>query len=111
MTARDSGQVSLGLAFVIGGLLGAAAILLSTPESGDETRERLRQYVDEVWGRTRHAARNAADQGRGLLSGTVAPFNAAYRAGREAYRSESLRLNRIATERDIATGATSHRPM
>ena len=42
MNGRDSSILSIGAAFLIGGLIGAGAMLLMAPQSGKETRALIR---------------------------------------------------------------------
>ena len=44
---RDSGFGSFLAGVVIGGLVGAAVGLLLAPQTGDQTREQLGEFVDE----------------------------------------------------------------
>ena len=44
---RDSGFGSFLAGVVIGGLVGAAVGLMLAPQSGDQTREQLGEFVDE----------------------------------------------------------------
>jgi gas vesicle protein len=42
--------INLLLGFLSGGLLGAGLILLFTPNSGEETRRKIREMTDDVTG-------------------------------------------------------------
>ncbi len=115
--AASTHTLVVGMAFLTGGVVGAAAALLFTPAEGRETREQIRGYLGGAWDRTRDrigtVANTVANQGRGFVSDTVAPLNAAYRAGRDAYRSETTRLRRL-VRADAAAGgekAESRQPM
>ncbi len=111
--AASTQTIVIGMAFLTGGVLGAAVALLSTPTEGRETREQIRGYLGGAWDRTRDRIGTVANQGRGFMSDTVAPLNAAYRAGRDAYRSETTRLRRLVRADAAAAGerAESRQPM
>jgi len=47
MSNRD-GLGTLG-AFILGGLIGAAAGLLLAPEKGEDTREKLKEWAEDKW--------------------------------------------------------------
>jgi gas vesicle protein len=102
-------RTKIGLAFVVGGMVAAGVTLLCAPEEGSQARGRVRGYLGGAWDRTRDALGTVANQGRGIVSGSVAPINAAYRAGREAYRSESTRLRDATRQSDSVSDADSRR--
>jgi gas vesicle protein len=66
----DSGFGSFVAGLVIGGLIGAAIGLLLAPESGEEMREQVGDFVDERMrdlGDAVTEGRAAADQARGAM--------------------------------------------
>src|SRR5687768_17482134 len=97
---RDSGSASVFLAFILGGLTGAALALLYAPRTGEETRDLLAQKVREGEARAREAKERALARGREVVdeaSGYVEKqkqtidqrkdrFVAAVEAGRQAYK-------------------------
>ena len=70
---KDSGFGSFLAGVVIGGLIGAALGLLLAPQTGDEFREHVGEFVDgkrAEWDEAINEGRAAADQARaGLASG------------------------------------------
>jgi gas vesicle protein len=70
---KDSGFGSFLAGVVIGGLIGAALGLLLAPQTGDELREHVGEFVDgkkAEWDEAINEGRAAADQARAeLVSG------------------------------------------
>lgn len=71
----EYGFAALALAFVTGGLLGAAAGLLFAPRTGVETRERIKERAEgaceklkETSEAVRERAEEMAEAGKGKLS-------------------------------------------
>jgi gas vesicle protein len=99
---RDSGSAAVFLAFILGGLTGAALALLYAPRSGQETRDLLAEKYREGEARARDARDRAMAKGREALddaSGYIDKqrqnldqrkerFAAAVEAGRQAYKDE-----------------------
>ncbi len=99
---RDSGASSVILAFLLGGLTGAAIALLYAPRSGKETRDLLSERVRETTERGRELKEQAVGRGRALvdeaqqyvdrqkqeLESRKERFAAAVEAGKQAYREE-----------------------
>ena len=99
---RDSGSASVFLAFILGGLTGAALALLYAPRSGQETRDILADKYREGEARAREAKERAIAKGREVVddaSGYIEKqkqgldqrkerFVAAVEAGRQAYKEE-----------------------
>jgi gas vesicle protein len=98
----DSGSAAVFLAFILGGLTGAALALLYAPRSGEETRDLLAQKVREGEARAREAKERALAKSREVVddaSGYIEKqkqgldqrkerFVAAVEAGRQAYKEE-----------------------
>jgi gas vesicle protein len=103
---RDSGSASVFLAFILGGLTGAALALLYAPRTGEETRDLLAPKVREGEARAREAKERALARGREVVdeaSGYVEKqkqtidqrkdrFVAAVEAGRQAYKEEKQKV-------------------
>ena len=89
-----------GLAFVTGGLLGAAAALLLAPQAGRESQRQLRGYVrraekgvHELADQTSEGVDQALDKGRDFINDTRTVLTEAVQAGRTAMQREHERLS------------------
>jgi gas vesicle protein len=83
------------LSFLLGGIVGAGVALLLAPQSGTETRRRIRELAED----TKDRAGDAIDQIKDKVSSTLhsgkeyiddkkAIIAAAIEAGKEAYEKE-----------------------
>ena len=91
---------SVGLAFVSGGLVGAAMALLLAPMSGRKTREQLRGYARRAEENVHELADNATrildqavDKGHEFIKDKQAILSDAVDAGRVAMHRERERLS------------------
>ena len=91
---------AVGLAFVTGGLAGAAVALLLAPQSGRESRERVRGYarraeahVHELADKATQVLDQAVDKGREFIKDKQAVVTEAVEAGRTAMQWERERLS------------------
>ena len=87
---------AVGLAFVTGGLAGAAVALLLAPQSGREAREQVRGYARRVEAQVHELADTATqvmDQGREFIKDKQAVVTEAIEAGRTAMQRERERLS------------------
>ncbi|HSL05883.1 MAG TPA: YtxH domain-containing protein [Nitrospiraceae bacterium] len=91
---------AVGLAFVGGGLVGAAMALLLAPQSGRESREQVRGYgrraeeqVHELADTAAQALDQAVDKGREFIKDKQAVVTEAIEAGRVAISRERERLS------------------
>jgi gas vesicle protein len=91
---------AVGLAFVSGGLVGAAVALLVVPQSGRESREQLRGYarraeerVHELADTATQVMDQAVDNGREFIKDKQAVVTEAVEAGRTAMQWERERLS------------------
>ncbi|MDH4329365.1 MAG: YtxH domain-containing protein [Nitrospira sp.] len=91
---------AVGLAFVTGGLLGAAAALLLAPQSGRKSQEQLRGYarraeesVQELADKASEVVCQALDKGRDFIKDKQAVLTEAVEAGRTAMQRERERLS------------------
>jgi gas vesicle protein len=87
------------LAFLGGAALGAVAAVLLAPESGAESRERVRRYARRAEGELQNLAGRAGEvfegvvgQGKEFVDAKKSAFQEAFEAGREAMRQERDRL-------------------
>jgi len=88
----------VGLAFVSGGLVGAAVALLLAPQSGRESREQLRgdarraeENVHELADKATQVLDQAVDKGREFIKDKQAVLTEAVEAGRAAMQWERER--------------------
>ncbi|OGQ59028.1 MAG: hypothetical protein A3J24_08435 [Deltaproteobacteria bacterium RIFCSPLOWO2_02_FULL_53_8] len=76
------------LAFLAGGAIGAGVALLTAPTSGEETRKKIKESLDDAKSRITEKAselqRTFTDRKEGL--------KAAYTAGKDAYLSTAERV-------------------
>jgi gas vesicle protein len=91
---------AVGLAFVTGGLAGAAVALLLAPQSGRESREQVRGYarraeehVHELADKATQGLDQAVDKGREFIKDKQAVVTEAVEAGRTAMQWERERLS------------------
>ena len=91
---------AVGLAFVTGGLAGAAVALLLAPQSGREAREQVRGYARRVEAQVHELADTATqvmdqavDKGREFIKDKQAVMTEAVETGRTAMQRERERLS------------------
>lgn len=87
------------LAFLSGAFLGAAVAFLMAPQSGRETRDRLRRFASDteeqardLAGRASETFDKAVERGREFIKEKKSVLTDAIEAGREAMRRERERL-------------------
>ena len=83
------------LSFLIGGIVGAGVALLLAPQSGRETRRKIREFTDDVKDKAEDVVEQIKDRisetvhsGKDYLSDKKAVIAAAIDAGKEAYEKE-----------------------
>ena len=88
------------MAFVTGGLAGAAVALLLAPQSGRESRKQVRGYarraeehVHELADKAAQVMDQAVDKGHEFIKDTQAVVTEAVEAGRTAMQRERERLS------------------
>jgi len=95
------GTGSVFLSFLLGGIVGAGFALLLAPQSGDDTRKKIRQltedvkektmdYVEEVKGKVT----TGMDRGKDYYEEKKSVVASAIEAGKEAYEKEKERLSK-----------------
>ncbi len=89
----SKGRSNSIVAFLLGGLAGAAIGLLFAPAAGVETRKKIREGVDEAgeWTKDRiEDARDSMDSGadkvRDIMGGRKEDLRAAYKAGKDVFQ-------------------------
>jgi gas vesicle protein len=94
------GSGSILLSFLLGGLVGAGFALLMAPQSGRETRQKIKDLTDEVKekamgyaGEVKDKVTTGIDKGRDLYEEKKSIITTAIEAGKEAYTKEKERLS------------------
>jgi gas vesicle protein len=98
MSHHDDEGFSSGsvlLAFILGGMVGAGVALLIAPQSGVETRRKIKDLADEVKEKATDYASTAkekvtetVDKAKDLYEEKKSAVTAAVEAGKEAYEKE-----------------------
>lgn len=95
------GTGSVFLSFLLGGIVGAGFALLLAPQSGDETRKKIRQLTDDVKGKTmdyveevKGKVTTGIDKGKDYYEEKKSVVASAIEAGKEAYDKEKERLSK-----------------
>lgn len=95
------GTGSVFLSFLLGGIVGAGFALLLAPQSGDETRKKIRQLTDDVKGKTmdyveevKGKVTTGIDRGKDYYEEKKSVVASAIEAGKEAYDKEKERLSK-----------------
>lgn len=92
-TGCNSG--SLVLSFLLGGMVGAGLALLLAPQSGAETRRKIREMADEVKdkaegyaGMAKEQVTSSVEKAKEMYGEKKSAITAAVEAGKEAYERE-----------------------
>ncbi len=95
---HEEGGFSAGsvlLSFLLGGMVGAGLALLLAPQSGVETRRKIRELTEDVKEKASdyvsHAKEKVAstvEKGKHLVEEKKSAITAALEAGKEAYEKE-----------------------
>ncbi|HEB74883.1 MAG TPA: YtxH domain-containing protein [Nitrospirae bacterium] len=99
------GVGSMFFAFLLGGLVGAGVALILAPQSGPETRKRVRDLAEDVKEKTsgiKEKVSKGVEQGKDVVSATIAKgkefvdeqksaLGSAIEAGKEAFEQERER--------------------
>jgi gas vesicle protein len=95
MKDEGLGSGSVLLAFLLGGVVGAGMAFLVAPQSGEETRRKIKELADDIKDKTneyineaRDKASAAADEGKGYYDEKKSLIKAAIDAGKDAYEKE-----------------------
>ncbi len=86
---------SVLLSFLLGGMVGAGLAFLLAPQSGAETRRKIRELTNEAKGKASdyvsHAKEKAIstiEKGKDIFEEKKSAISAAIEAGKEAYEQE-----------------------
>lgn len=92
---------SVILAFVLGGIVGAGVALLTAPQSGAETREKIKELADETKkkateyaGQVKDKFGHAVDSGKHFVEEKKSLISTAIDAGKEAFEREKEKLSK-----------------
>ncbi len=103
MKEEGYGTGSIVLAFLAGGVVGAGVALLLAPQSGSETREKIKDMADDVKQKAKGYAKQTADkvtevvhEGKDVYEKNKSYIKSAIDAGKEAYEKEKEKLSKQA---------------
>lgn len=92
---------SIFMSFLLGGLVGAGFALLLAPQSGSETRQKIKELTDDVKEKTKgyvgdvkEKVTGGIDKGKELYEEKKSMISTAIEAGKEAYEHEKERLSK-----------------
>ena len=85
MEEKDYGAGSLLFSFLLGSLVGAGIALLIAPQTGRETREKIKEYAESA----KEKAAESVQKIKSALEEKTSVLSAAVEAGREAYKKEA----------------------
>ncbi|MDQ1330828.1 MAG: hypothetical protein QG578_1093 [Thermodesulfobacteriota bacterium] len=85
MEEKNYGTGSLVASFLLGGIVGAGIAILLAPQSGRETREKIKEYAESV----KEKAVESVQRVKGVLEEKKSVLTAAVEAGKEAYKKEA----------------------
>lgn len=92
---------SVLVSFLLGGIVGAGVALLLTPQTGEETRKKLKEFSDEVKDKTselvdqtKHKVTDLVDEGKEMLGENSSILKAAVDAGKDAFEKGKERLSK-----------------
>jgi gas vesicle protein len=101
---REEGGYSMGgvlLSFLLGGIVGAGFALLLAPQSGRETRQKIRELSEDVRekamgyaGDVKEKVTGRIDKGKEFYEEKKSMISTAIEAGKEAYGKEKERLSK-----------------
>ncbi len=93
------GGASIVLAFLLGGITGAGLAMLFSPYSGEDTRQRLGEFKDDLYDRkddiasdARDHITSAVDKGKEFIAEHKGVINSAIEAGKGAYKKEKDKI-------------------
>jgi len=89
------------LAFVLGGIVGAGVALLTAPQSGRETREKIRDLADETRKKAgdyacqvKDKVSSAVESGKHFVDEKKSLISTAIDAGKEAFEKEKEKISK-----------------
>ncbi len=95
MREEGYGSGSVLLSFLLGGVVGAGLALLLAPQSGIETRRKIKEMADDMKEKSNQYVNQASekintmvDEGRGYYDEKKSLLKSAIDAGKDAYEKE-----------------------
>jgi gas vesicle protein len=95
------GTGNIFLSFILGGVVGAGVALLLAPQSGRETRQKIRKFTEDVKDKTadyvddvKEKVTSGIDKGKELYEEKKTVLSSAIEAGKEAYEKEKERFSK-----------------
>lgn len=92
---------SIFLSFILGGMVGAGFALLLAPQSGRETRQKIKELTEDVKekakgyvGEVKEKITSGIDKSKGFYEEKKSIISTAIEAGKEAYEKEKERLSK-----------------
>ncbi len=91
----EYGTGSIFLSFLLGGIVGAGFALLFAPKSGSETRQRVKDFAEDVKDKAKNYVEDVKgkvaaglDKGKEFYEEKKSVITTAIEAGKEAYEKE-----------------------
>jgi gas vesicle protein len=101
MREEGYGSGTILLSFLLGGVVGAGLALLLAPQSGAETRRKIKDLADDVKEKTntyinetKEKVAGAMDDGKGYYEEKKSLIKSAIDAGKEAYEKEKEKFTK-----------------
>jgi gas vesicle protein len=95
MKDEGYGSGAVLLSFLLGGVVGAGLALLLAPQSGIETRRKIKELADDIKEKTneyisetKEKVSSAVDEGKGYYEEKKSLIKSAIDAGKDAYEKE-----------------------
>lgn len=95
------GAGAILLSFLLGGIVGAGVALLFAPQSGRETRHKIKELTEDVKektkeyvGEVKEKISTGLDKGKEFIEEKKSIIKTSIEAGKEAYEKEKERLSK-----------------
>lgn len=101
---RDNDGHSAGsvfISFLLGGIVGAGLAMLLAPQSGRETRKKIKEFAEDMREKAddyvehiKKGVTSTVEEGKDLYEEKKSAITAAVEAGKKAYEKEKERLSK-----------------
>lgn len=100
---REEGHSSgsMLLSFLLGGIVGAGLALLLAPRAGSETRQKIKDFADDITDKTtgyvdqaKEKMTTVVEKGKGSYEEKKSLVRSAIEAGKDAYEEEKEKLSK-----------------